>query len=122
MSELPLCPGSQCESECNLMQRLSLFYCYTEWYVVTGWEHQIPFPTKTTLTVQRPDIVIWAVNSRKVFFVESTNLFEENIDWAHQRKLGKYDDLGEQKQLVTNVFYRGRIRSFHYQFNLSISN
>ena len=36
-----------------------------------------------------------------------TVLFEENFDWAHQRKLGKYEDLHEQcvrNGWLTNVF------------------
>ena len=49
--------------------------------------------------------------------------FEENFDWAHQRKLEKYEDLGEkcQKWLDNHcIFHRGRMPRFHYQLNLRI--
>ena len=39
---------------------------------------------------------IWSVNSKKVMVTELTIPFEANMDWAHQRKLEKYDDLREK--------------------------
>ena len=44
---------------------------------------------------------------KKVFTIELTVPFEENFDWAHQRKLEKYKDLWEQcvrNGWITNVF------------------
>ena len=32
---------------------------------------------------------------RKVFVIELTVPFEENFNWAHKRKMGKYEDLKE---------------------------
>ncbi len=49
-----------------------------------------------TSTRQRPDLVIWSVNLKKVISAELTIPFETNIDWTHQRKLEKYEDLREQ--------------------------
>ena len=49
-----------------------------------------------TSTQLRPDLVIWSVESKKVIIAELTIPFETNIDWAHQRKLEKYENLREQ--------------------------
>ena len=49
-----------------------------------------------TSTRQHPDLVIWSVNSKKVIIAELTIPFEANIDWEHQQKLEKYEDLHEQ--------------------------
>ena len=56
---------------------------------------------------KRSDIVIWSVKAKKVFVIELTVPYEENFDWAHQRKLLKYEDLREQcvrNGWITNVF------------------
>ena len=55
---------------------------------------------------KRPDIFIWSIKA-KVFVIELTVPYEENFDWAHQRKLEKYEDLREQcvrNGWLTNVF------------------
>ena len=53
------------------------------------------------LNAWRPGLVVWAVNLRKVFVVELTVHFKENIDWVHQFKLKKKsEDL--RKQCVRN--------------------
>ena len=59
-------------------------------------DRQLAFPTEITSTRQRPDLIIWSVNSKKVIIAKLTIPFETNIDWAHQRKLEKYEDLREQ--------------------------
>ena len=56
---------------------------------------------------KRPDIVIWSIKAKNVFVIELMVPFEENFDWAHQRKLEKYEDLREQcvtNGWITNVF------------------
>ena len=67
-----------------------------EWRVIADVDWQIAFPTEITSALQRPDLVIWSVNSKKDIFAELTISFEDNNDWAHQRKLEKYEDLREQ--------------------------
>ena len=67
----------------------------TDWRVIADVDRQLAFPTEITSTRQRPNLVIWSVNSKKVI-AELTTPFETNIDWAHQRKLEKYEDLREQ--------------------------
>ena len=41
----------------------------TNWHIVIDLEHQLAFPTEITLATQRPDIIIWVINEKKVFFV-----------------------------------------------------
>ena len=68
-----------------------------DWHVATDNE--------IALTTKRPDI--WSVKAKKVFIIELTVPNEENFDWAHQRKLEKYEDLREQcvrNGWITNVF------------------
>ena len=67
----------------------------TDWRVIADVDRQPAFTTEITSTRQRPDLVIWSVNSKKVIIAELTIPFEANIDWAHQRKLEKYEDLRE---------------------------
>ena len=74
----------------------TLFDGYMDWHVIADVESQLIFPTEITSTRQRPDLVIWSVNSKKVIITELTVPFEDNIIWAHQRKLKKYEDLREQ--------------------------
>ena len=59
----------------------------TDWRVFADVDQQFAFPMKITSTRQRPDIVIWSVNSKKVIIAELTIPFEVNIDWAHQHIL-----------------------------------
>ena len=65
------------------------------WHIITDVDQQLAFPTEITSTRQRPDFIIWSVNSKKVIIAELTTPFKVNIDWEHQRKLEKYEDLQE---------------------------
>ena len=55
----------------------------TYWGVIADVDRQLAFPTEITSTRQRPDLVIWSVNSKKVIITELTIPFETSIDWAH---------------------------------------
>ena len=68
----------------------------TVWRVIADVNRQLDFPTEIASTRQPSDLVIWSVNSKQVIIAELMIPFEENIDWAHQRKLEKYEDLREQ--------------------------
>ena len=65
----------------------------TDWCVIAGVDQQFAFPTEITSTHQRLDLVIWSVNSKKDIITELMISFEVSIDWVHQRKLEKYEDL-----------------------------
>ena len=75
------------------MRKPSLLEGCTDWHVATDLKHNFIFPTEIALTTKRSDIVIWSVKAKKVFFIELTVPFEKNFDWAHQRKLEKYENL-----------------------------
>ena len=72
----------------------------TDWRVIADVDRQLTFPTEITSTHQCPDLVIWSVNSKKVFIAELMIPIEVKIDWAHQWKSEKYEDLREQ--CITN--------------------
>ena len=78
------------------------------------------------LTTTRPDIVIWSVKAKKVFVIELTLPYEENFDWAHQRKLEKYWGSTRtmcQKWLDNkSISYRSRMQRFYCQLNLRFLN
>ena len=89
------------------MCKPSLLEGSTVWHVATDLKHHFIFPTEIALTTKRPDIVIWSVKAKKVFVIELTVPFDENFDWAHQRKLEKYEDVREQwvrNGWISNVF------------------
>ena len=91
----------------KLASKPSLLEGCTDWHVVTDLKHNFIFPTEIALTTKRPDIVIWSVKVKKGFRYWVNGSFEENFDWAHQRKLKKYEDLREQcvrNGWITNVF------------------
>ena len=76
--------------------KLTLLDGCTDLRFIADVHRQLAFPPEITSTRQRPDLVIWSVNSKKVMITEFMIPFETNIDWAHQRKLEKYKDLREQ--------------------------
>ena len=67
-----------------------------DWCIIADVDRQLAFPMEITSTHQHPDLVIWSVNSKEVIIAELTIPFKVNIDWAHQCKLEKYEDLREQ--------------------------
>ena len=92
---------------CENMRKPSLLEGCMDWHVATDLKHNFIFPTEIALTTKRPDIVIWSVKAKKVFIIELTVPYEENFNWAHQRKLEKYEDLREQcvrNDWIMNVF------------------
>ena len=99
----------------NMRKPSSLEGC-ADWHVASDLKHNFIFPTEIALLTKRPDIVIWSMKAKNVFVIELTIPFQENFDWAHQRKLEKYDDLREQyvrNGWITHVFpIEDRCRGF----------
>ena len=54
---------------------------------------QIVFPAIICATDNRPDVVIWSKESKRVIIIELTVPAEENIANAHHRKTVKYEAL-----------------------------
>ena len=89
------------------IRKPSLFGGCMDWNVATDLKHNFIFPNEIALATKRPEIFIWSVKAKKVFVIELTAPFEENFDWAYQRKLEKYEDLREhcvRNGWITNVF------------------
>ena len=76
----------------NIRKRSLLEGCM-DWHVTTDLKHNLIFPTEMALMTKIPDMVIRSVKAKKVFVIELMVHFEENFNWAHQHKLGKYEDL-----------------------------
>ena len=79
--------------------------------------------TEITSTRQRPDLVTWPVNSKKVIIAELT--IEVNIDRARQRKLEKYEDLREQSLRMAGqqTYFLLRLDvKVYFEINLYIFN
>lgn len=53
----------------------------------------IVFPVNICATAERPDIVIWSKESKRVIIIELTVPAEENVADAHYRKTIKYESL-----------------------------
>ena len=56
---------------------------------------QLVFPN-IIYTAQRPDIVIWSPNDRKLVMVKLTVSWEARCEEAYKRKMAKYTELQEQ--------------------------
>ena len=81
--------GNISKLACKNMRKPSLLEGFTNLHVATELKHNFIFPTEIALTTKRLDIDICSVKAKKVFVIELTVSFEENFDWAHQRKLEK---------------------------------
>ena len=108
--------GNVLKIACENMRKPSLLEGCTDWHVATDLKYNFLFPTEIALTTKRLDIAIWSDKAKKVFVIELTIPYEENFDWAHQRKLEKLEDLREQ--CVRN----GWMQRFYCQSNLRFLN
>ncbi len=59
---------------------------------------QLKFPEEIAVTSLRPDIVLWSQATRQVALIKLTVPWEERIEEAHERKLGKYQSLISESQ------------------------
>ncbi len=59
---------------------------------------QLKFPEEIVVTSLRPDIVLWSQATMQVALIELTVPWEERIEEAHERKLGKYQSLISESQ------------------------
>ena len=79
--------GNISKIACKKMRKPSLLEGFTDWHIATDLKHKFIF--EIALMTKRPDIVIWSIKPKNVFVIELMVPFEENFDWAHQRKLEK---------------------------------
>ena len=67
-------------------------------YDLSDLRHYFLYSNEMVLTDFNPNLVILSIKNI-VLIVELTVLFEDNIQWAHQEKLGKYE-YPKRKRLV----------------------
>jgi hypothetical protein len=73
-----------------------------DWQILVDLEHKLVFPPEIFSTNQRPDIVIWSINAKKVLLVELTVPCDENIEAAQTRKTGRYTQLSSDINSTTD--------------------
>ena len=64
-----------------------------DWLVMSDLNTQLVVPTEIAITLLRPDIILVSKKTKSVVMCELTCPWEENAEWAHERKLLKYEDL-----------------------------
>lgn len=74
-------------------QRPSVLGTADDWVVVSDLETQLVVPREIAITSLRPDVVLWSKKGKTVVLCELTCPWEENAEWAHERKLTKYEGL-----------------------------
>ncbi|KAJ7998421.1 hypothetical protein DPEC_G00204760 [Dallia pectoralis] len=69
-----------------------------DWEMRVDLGRQLKFPEKIAVTSLRLDIVLWSQTTWQVALIELTVPWEERIEKAHERKLGKYQSLISESQ------------------------
>lgn len=71
-------------------QRATTLVGASDWKLIVDFDSKAVFPPQIYCTLQRPDIVIWSDQARKVLLVELTCPAEEGIEAAEIRKVSRY--------------------------------
>lgn len=58
-----------------------------------GLKTRMQLPTEVASTSKRPEVVIRSSSSRQVIIMELTVPSENRMEYAYQRKMGKYQEL-----------------------------
>ena len=66
----------------------------TNWVVQSDLGRFV-FPTDIVTTAQRPDMLVLSRSLKTILLVELTVPWEENMEWAHERKLLRYEQLAQ---------------------------
>ncbi|KAJ7995782.1 hypothetical protein DPEC_G00248160 [Dallia pectoralis] len=88
-------PGEKAGKE---YRHLGILGTADDWEMRVDLGRQLKFPEKIAVTSLRPDIVLWSQTTRQVALIELTVPWEERIEEAHERKLGKYHSLISESQ------------------------
>lgn len=64
-----------------------------DWQVITDLGRQMTVPQCLAMTRLRPDMIIFSETVKEAIMMELTVPWEENIAWAHERKLNRYENL-----------------------------
>jgi len=75
------------------VSKASIFGAGDDWVVNCDLASRLVVPIDLADTTKRPDIVMISRRIRRVILCELTCPWEENAEWAHERKLEKYEEL-----------------------------
>ena len=64
-----------------------------QWEMRVDVDKKLVFPEAIVITRQRPDLVLWAKDTRQVIMVELTVPWEERVEVSHHLKRDKYESL-----------------------------
>ena len=65
----------------------------TDWKSAADLNEALHFPSHIVQTRERPDIVVWSENIKRILLVELTVPWEENMEEAFERKKERYENL-----------------------------
>jgi hypothetical protein len=89
--------GYQGQTKRKATRRPSILDDATDWKLLVDFDtERIIFPPVIYATIQRPDIVIWSVETKQVIMIELTCPAEEGITAAQVRKEARYATLAEE--------------------------
>ncbi|MDF4285595.1 hypothetical protein P3436_25190, partial [Vibrio parahaemolyticus] len=77
-----------------------------DWEMEADLGGKLVVPQEIVSTSQRPDIVLWSVSQRIVYFIELTVPWEDSVEEAYERKKLRYADLraeAEQRGWKTRI-------------------
>jgi len=80
--------------------RSSIFGAGDDWVVNSDLVTRLVVPKDLADTTKRPDIVMISRRIKRVILCELTCPWEENAEWAHERKLEKYEEL--KNEIMSN--------------------
>ncbi|XP_063058330.1 uncharacterized protein LOC134451862 [Engraulis encrasicolus] len=64
-----------------------------DWRLLVDLEQRLCFPAEIAMTNLRPDLVLWSASVRRVYIVELTVPWEDNLGEAFERKKLRYAEL-----------------------------
>ena len=85
--------GEQCKTLSRKYNKSGILHETKDWVMEVDVDQQLRFPEAICILTQRPDIVIYSLNLRKVISVELTSPEEENIEENHSEKTCRYEGL-----------------------------
>lgn len=76
--------------------RLGQLEAARDWQMLVDVDQRLTVPSEIAITSLRPDLVMWSLALRKVYFVELTVPWEDSIHEAFERKKLRYTELAAE--------------------------
>ena len=86
----------------GIIQLCFAIYSYIKLGLAATWELSVDIcdgyklPPSLTSLCSKPDIVVWNTSTKRIFFLELTVAFDNNLENAKERKLHRYSYLQSQ--------------------------